>query len=960
MNDLSNHKADVKIIASDLNFGNIYCKFPTLLPKPLDASAPDLYASFGFNQLIDIPTRVTEKTVSLVDLIFIDNETDVQCHGTLPKISDHDGIFVSLSIKREKLDTRKKIIYDYKNVNEPLLIKYIKDYDYENKVFSLPYFEQPEALTRILVEALEKFVPAKTITIRANDVPWQNSYTRLLLRKKNRNYQIFKRINSSYLNAVANPNSSEQLISVMKSKKEKAFAKSKLSSQESTKANRRVKQAFFKSVNDIMHNVHISAKKKFNILTKLMKNQKMSNIPQLINGDIVVNDPKSKSNIFNDLFAAKATVNGDSDQVPVLPENENIMSSLSSLNTSPIEVAKFCRDIKKSNSSYCGIPGKFLFLIATPVSFPLYKLLNNMFDNGHFPDIFKISHVTAIWKKSGSKSDPAMYRPISLLPTLSKIMESVMHRRLLDHMSHYNIISSRQAAYLKGDSTVQQLLYIVNLIKKSWTNGNITQGVFLDVSAAFDKCWHSGILAKLKQNKVDGRCLDLFESYLRGRKQIVVVDDVRSEIKEITAGIPQGSRLGPLLWILYVNDIIENLESEVLLFADDTCLFASASDPAITAEILNRDLFRINSWATSWKVTFNPHKSKDIIFSRKLFVNNSPPLIFNSTFVERVHEHKHLGLWLNNTLSWSRQISETVLKANYKLSVLRSVKFLDRSTLDLLYKLTVRSVLDYGLVVYYNALTAAEISRLRQLQYRAAKLCTGTLHLTSQASLEKDLAWESIGDRALFLGLSLFHKIHINQTRPLIKTAMPKAKSLGVTRSSDSYNYQTFPPILKTFSDSFFPYFTKKWNELPTNLKFETDIQQFKENLKIHVKPKRHRHFNRGSKRGNSLLTQLRVGRSQLNAHRFGLGLSETNRCLCDREETVSHFLNHCFLFQEERHALHTRMCHILPNFNTLPDKMKSKVLLEGINLHSEEPDSRNIPITLAVQSFILQTKRFN
>ena len=191
---------------------------------------------------------------------------------------------------------------------------------------------------------------------------------------------------------------------------------------------------------------------------------------------------------------------------------------------------------------------------------------------------------------------------------------------------------------------MQQLLYIVHLIKNSWTKGNITQGVFLDVSAAFDKCWYSGILAKLKQNKIDGKCLELFESYLRGRRQIVVVDGVKSDTREVKAGIPQGSRLGPLLWILYVNDILENLESEVLLFADDTCLFATAPDPAQTAEILNRDLVRINSWANSWKVTFNPNKSKDIIFSRKLLVNNSPPLIFDSTFVERVHEHKHLGL----------------------------------------------------------------------------------------------------------------------------------------------------------------------------------------------------------------------------------------------------------------------------------------------------------------------------
>ena len=172
-------------------------------------------------------------------------------------------------------------------------------------------------------------------------------------------------------------------------------------------------------------------------------------------------------------------------------------------------------------------------------------------------------------------------------------MESIMHRRLLEHLIENKIISDRQAAYLKGDSTVQQLLYIIHLIKLSWSYGNITHGVFLDVSAAFDKCWHSGILEKLKQNRIEGKCLALFESYLRGRKQIVVVDGVKSDIKEVKAGIPQGSRLGPLLWILYANDILENLDSEVMLFADDTCLFATASDPAQTTEILNQDMQKI-------------------------------------------------------------------------------------------------------------------------------------------------------------------------------------------------------------------------------------------------------------------------------------------------------------------------------------------------------------------------------
>jgi ribonuclease P/MRP protein subunit RPP40 len=278
-------------------------------------------------------------------------------------------------------------------------------------------------------------------------------------------------------------------------------------------------------------------------------------------------------------------------------------------------------------------------------------MYNNLFEIGHFPDIFKISNLTALYKKSNSISCKSNYRPIALLPTLSKISESIIHQRLLGHFIENNIITERQAAYLKGDSTTQQLLYIIHKIKSSWTQGNITQGVFLDVSAAFDKCWHLGLLAKLKQISVEDQFYDILTSYLTNRKQCVVVDGCKSDMKDIEAGVPQGSRLGPLLWILYAQDIIENLESEVLLFADDTCLFVSAKDPAETSAILNRDLSRISDWASTWKVTFNPGKSKDMIFSNK-YLLNSPPLIFNGTFVERVQDHKHLGVYLSSSLDW--------------------------------------------------------------------------------------------------------------------------------------------------------------------------------------------------------------------------------------------------------------------------------------------------------------------
>ena len=137
-------------MSGDLNFGNCYCKIPILNPKPLDASAPDLFSSFGFQQLIDIPTRVTENTVSLISLIYVNKPDDVICHGTLHRIADHDGVLVSFNTKSIKPKPKTKTIYDYKNADVEGLIKYIKDFDFENVVFSQPVNRQTDVYSEIL------------------------------------------------------------------------------------------------------------------------------------------------------------------------------------------------------------------------------------------------------------------------------------------------------------------------------------------------------------------------------------------------------------------------------------------------------------------------------------------------------------------------------------------------------------------------------------------------------------------------------------------------------------------------------------------------------------------------------------------------------------------------------------------------------------------------------------------
>ena len=957
LKDLSNYNANQKIVTSDLNFGNIYCKFPILSPKSLDATAPDLFSSYGFSQLLDIPTRITNDTTSLIDLFFEHNIDNVVCHGTIPKIADHEGILVSYNITCEQPKARTKQIFDYKNADIPGLIDYIKQFDFDSTVFCHPTVTQAELYSKVLTDAFSLFVPCKTVLIRQVDQCWSNTFTRLLLRKKNRNYQLYKKACVNYEHVISQPNTPPDIITKYLARKNKAYLKSRNAANESTKANRRAKTALYSSVNSTMNNFNISAKKKFSILLKLMKNNKFSPTPPIIENNDTINDPTLKGEIFNAFFAAKSTVQGSDDLPPNLQRLDGI-SSQQSLNTSPLEVGKIIRGLKKSHSSYCGISGKFLQLISTQISGSLSKLFNNLFDIGHFPDIWKIAHIIPIYKRSGSKNSKSSFRPISILPTLSKVIEAVIHDRLLNHCMENDVISERQAAYLKGDSTISQLIYIVHQIRQQWGHSKIIQGAFLDISAAFDKVWHRGLISKLSQIGIDGTYLDLFKSYLFDRKQCVVVDGVKSSLLKVNAGVPQGSRLGPLLFIIYINDIITDIESEILIFADDTTLLATGTDPAETSAQLNRDLAKISAWADVWKITFNAGKSKDVIFSKKV-LNNSPPLLFNNMFIERVNTHKHLGVYLNSELDWSKQIHEVCLKANRKLSVLRSVKLLHRKTLDLLFKVTVRSVIDYALPIYANTLKQTELARLEQLQYRAAKLVSGALHFTSREKLNNELGWESIKRRIEFLGLSLFHKIHLQETRPLIKKCMPKLdfEKKHVTRSKGGYT--PFPNLGHKFLNSFFPFYSKLWN----NLKHETQVknlQDFKLQIKEDLKPEKIRHYAKGPKASNIFITRLRVGRSDLNLHKFSVGLIDKPDCDCHaKEESTIHYLLDCFLYTVERQTLCDLVEHHVPNFSRLTRIAKIDLLLFGIKLNDPDYNRLNVVLTKAIQTYIVQTKRF-
>ena len=199
-----------------------------------------------------------------------------------------------------------------------------------------------------------------------------------------------------------------------------------------------------------------------------------------------------------------------------------------------------------------------------------------------------------------------------------------------------NLISQHQSGFKPGDSCINQLLSITHEIHQSFDDGFDVRSVFLDISKAFDKVWHDGLIFKLKQNGISGNLLNLLSNFLRNRKQRVVLNGQSSSWADVTAGVPQGSILGPLLFLIYINDLADGLSSIAKLFADDTSLFSVVHNANTTAKELNNDLVKISNWAYQWKMSFNPDPSKQaqkVIFSRNLNNDYHPPLAFNNNNV---------------------------------------------------------------------------------------------------------------------------------------------------------------------------------------------------------------------------------------------------------------------------------------------------------------------------------------
>ena len=342
---------------------------------------------------------------------------------------------------------------------------------------------------------------------------------------------------------------------------------------------------------------------------------------------------------MNDFFVEQTILDESNATLP--PNIDPPENNLNSISTSPHEVESILKSLQLGKASGPDeISNHILKKLATPLSGPLSNLFNFSLATCKVPLLWKEANVTPIFKKD----DPYVvsnYRPISLLSAVGKVLERVVHKHLFNYIRDHEILSALQSGFIPGDSTVNQLVDVYNTFCKSLDEGKEVRAVFCDISKAFDRVWHRGLLFKLESIGVSDSLLLWFKSYLADRKQRVVLPGAVSAWKYIKAGVPQGSILGPLLFLICINDIVVDIHSSIRLFADDTSLYIIVDNPQQAANLLNADLAKIHLWASRWLVSFNPSKSESMTLSRKQNKPLHPPLNMAQLNINEVTSHKH-------------------------------------------------------------------------------------------------------------------------------------------------------------------------------------------------------------------------------------------------------------------------------------------------------------------------------
>ena len=913
-------------------------------------------SDLGLYQLISEPTHIMGDSKSCIDVIFTDQPNLFLKSGVHPSLQEqchHQIVYGELCITNPIPPPYRRRIWFYDRADARAIQKSIQIFNWCEHIGHLTCpNQQVEILTETLLNIFSNFIPNKTITVRPRQAPWITQSIKNFILKKNRAYKTFVRN--------GRPN-------------DKLAAMNNMISQ-SSKLIEDAKARYLEKVGKTLGNPATGIKTYWSLLKSVLNKTRIPNIPPLLENDKFVLDFTAKAEIFNDHFATQCSTIDTGSQIP--QHTFPIAPPLTDFVISSEKILSIIRTLNPDKAhGWDDISVRMIKLCDKALVFPLKLIFENCLRQGVFPEKWKKANVVPVHKKN-EKNLKENYRPISLLPIFGKILEKLIFDTLYWHLESNSLLNPNQSGFRPGDSTVNQLLSIVNSISQAFDcNPPLdVRSVYLDISKAFDRVWHEGLLYKLRRNGISGRLLLLIESFLANRKQRTVLNGKLSKWGSITAGVPQGSILGPLFFLIYINDLTDGLKCNVKLFADDTSIFTVVHDPNTAADNMNNDLQLISLWAFKWRMSFNPDptmQAVEVTFSRKIIPSNYTPICFNSVPVRKVPEHKHLGIILDSKLSFTSHINAAISKCRQGIGLLKLLSiYLPRHTLNEIYKLYIRPHLDYGDVIYHtpgniceyshNIVLTHQMEKLESVQYSAALAVTGAWRGTSRDKLYDELGWESLHFRRWSRRLILFYKIVNNLTPDYTRYPIPNFRESTYELRRRTAIGQVFART-KGFKSSFYPNCLLEWNRLDQDIRQSNSLAIFKRRLFSIIRPPAKSIFGIQNPRGLSILTQLRVGLSRLNFHKFKHNFNDTTNPLCpinDGVEDREHYFLLCHMYDDIRRDLLNGVNAIL-----LPHGMGnlSKDELVNILLYGHESLSfeMNAKILSATLEYIQVSQRF-
>ena len=590
----------------------------------------DSLYSYNVFPLITKPTRVTRESATLIDHVLTNNFdinskhvqgilcTSISDHYAIFHIAGNAGITSADDIPVLKRNFTQNNMTRFTNEMENVDWEFIKNIDDTQTAYSVFH--------NLLVEKFNSCFPLKCIKkAYYTKKPWLTAALRESIKVKNK----------LYVNRHKGNNPDERCAQY------KIYR---------NKLHYLLRAAERRHYQNLLYEHKSNVKKSWQILKMVINKKKTSPVCTKFKcNDGIINDKNEISDKFNKFFVNV----GVSLAAAIAPSNKNPLeymkndTSITFQNT-PVterEMENILMHLKDSSSGWDELRPNVMKTIKESIIFPLMYITNLSFQTGVFPMELKIANVVPIFK-AGDEMFFTNYRPVSVLPVFSKILERLMYNRLIEYINENKLLYKYQFGFQKGKSTYMAVLTLVDKISEALNNGDYVIGVFLDFSKAFDTVDHDILLKKLEKYGIQGAALDWFTNYLSNRLQYVTYNGAKSKREIIKCGVPQGSILGPLLFLLYINDLstVSN-DCFSVLFADDTNMFVTGKNTADMCVKLNNDLQEICEWLRCNKLSLNILKTHYMIFTSKNKTAEDLDIKISNTAVERVYDTKFLGVY---------------------------------------------------------------------------------------------------------------------------------------------------------------------------------------------------------------------------------------------------------------------------------------------------------------------------